>query len=104
MATRSNVVGPREEYVAIVSSSIGPVPLWFVAPTVITFRELQGLVMVTCPLRPRLPAEHTTTTPASQSASTASTSGSTEADSTIGCPRERLTTRIPYSVLCSPTH
>ena len=55
------------------------VAVWrsFVAPTVITLRELQGLVMVTCPSRPRLPAEQTTTMPASQSASTACTSGST---------------------------
>ena len=76
----------------------------FVAPTVITFRELQGLVIVTCPLRPRLPAEQTTTIPASQSASTASTRGSSAAGSNTGCPRETFTTRIPYSVLWSRTH
>jgi hypothetical protein len=46
-----------------------------------TLRELQGLLIVPWPSRPSLPAEHTTTTPASQSSSTACTSGSTSGGS-----------------------
>ena len=42
--------------------------------------------------------------PASQSASTASTSGSTAAGSNTGWPREMLTTRMPYSSLWSTIH
>src|SRR6266851_7082203 len=104
LATRSRAVGPRDEYVVVVSSESSGVPWSFIAPTVITLRELQGLVIVTYPLRPPFPAEQTTTTPASQRASTAWTRGSTAAGSYTGWPIERLTTRIPYWVLLSRVH
>ena len=81
LATRSRRVGPRDEYVVTVSSVRSAVLRSLRAPTVITLRELQGLVMVPWPSRPEFPAAQTTTTPASHRASTACTSGSTPAGS-----------------------
>ena len=88
----------------MVSSEMSVVLWSLVAPTVMTLRELHGLVMVTRPERPMLPAAQTTTTPASQSESTACTRGSVASDSLIGWPSDRFTTRMPYSVLWSWTH
>ena len=62
-------------------------------PTVMTLRELPGLLIVMLPYVPRLPAAMTVTTPLSHSASTACTSGSVVFDSLIGLPSDRFATR-----------
>src|SRR5258708_38943107 len=95
LATRSRAVGPRDEYVVVVSSEMSGVPGSFIGATVITLRELQGLLIVTYPSRPPFPAEQTTTTPASQSASPACTSGATATGSNTGRPMAVLTRRLP---------
>src|SRR4029078_12519299 len=51
LATRSGAVGPRDEYVVVVSSARSAVRRSLVAPTVITLRELHGLEIVTYPSR-----------------------------------------------------
>src|SRR5687768_12751837 len=92
-------VGPRELYPATVSSSRLTVFHVFSAPTVIAAGELPGDVTpatISTPSepRPRLPADVTTTMPAATTRAMDEHIGSTAHGAVIGCPSERLTTRI----------
>src|SRR5438093_5820339 len=101
LTARSNRVGPRELYVATLSSVRFTVPHVLSAPTVSASGELPGDVMpprIMCPSAdlPALPADATTTMPAFTASATARHSGSVVDDSNTGCPSERLMTRMLY--------
>src|SRR5215510_554626 len=86
LTAKSYFVGPRELYVAIVSSERLAVPHVLMAPTVIAYGELPGEVMppsIGAPLSamPSLPADATTTIPAATARATAWHSGSISAGS-----------------------
>ena len=86
LAEKSIQVGPRELNTATLSSARATVPWWLEAPTVSTHGALPGEVMppysascaVFCPM---LPAEATTTMPASTARFAACASGSVWYDS-----------------------
>src|SRR5688572_31570937 len=86
LAAKSIHVGPRELNAAIESSLRRAVPLWLLAPTVRTQGAFPGdVIPPDCvspsALRPRLPAEATTTMPACAARRAASASGSSKYDS-----------------------
>src|SRR5512144_1061267 len=80
-AAWSIAVGPRELNGAITSSDRSAVPMWLEAPTVTTHGALPGAVtppycVRPCGFRPLLPADATTTMPASTTRLAATVSGS----------------------------
>ena len=96
-AVKSIHVGPRELNAAMASSLRRAVPLWVLAPTVRTHGALPGAVMPpNCvspsALRPRLPAEATTTIPACAARRAAIVSGSSKYDSVAAAATYRLMT------------
>src|SRR6266849_7685144 len=74
-ARPSTAVGPRDDHDARASPTVVAVPLSSIAPTVITYGSLPGVV-IDDGFGPSLPAETTTVRPAKTSTSTAVARGS----------------------------
>src|SRR5688500_12315026 len=98
VAARSIDVGPRELTAASATPLRPALPLWLLAPTVRTHGAWPGEVIPpNCvspsALRPRLPAEATTTMPACVARCAANVSGSLKYDSDAAAATDRLMTR-----------